>query len=134
MVYQFSDRVRNARNNVTETTIGPSPTLELRSGAVPANPAAANTGTVLATMVLPDDWRTAAVGGVSQLAGAWNDAAADATGTFGHFRIIGTGSIVDWQGTVSGPGGGGDIVMDSATVTVGQQVTIVSMALIEGNA
>lgn len=133
MAYQYSTSVRNAMIDAVETSIGASPTLELRTGAAPATCAAADSGTVLATMVLPADWMTAASAGAKALAGAWSDAAADATGTFGHFRIR-QGATTHWQGTVSGPGGGGDIVMDSATITAGQQVNIVSMALLAGGA
>jgi hypothetical protein len=133
MAYQFSVAVRNAQLDVIETTIGASPTLELRTGAPPATAATADSGTVLATMALPADWMAAASAGSKGLSGTWQDAAADATGTFGHFRIK-QGATTHWQGTVSGPGGGGDIVMDSATVTLGQQVSIVTMALTAGGA
>lgn len=133
MTVQFSTAVRNARLDVIETTIGASPTLELRTGAPPANPAAADSGTVLVTITLPADWMAAASGGTKALSGLWQDLTADATGTFGHYRIKQGGTCHE-QGTLSGPGGGGDIVMDSATVTAGQQVTIVSKTLTEGNA
>ena len=131
MAYQYSVAVRNAMIDAIETAIGASPTLELRTGAVPANCAAADSGTVLATIALPADWMTAAASGAKALAGAWSDVAADATGTFGHFRIK-QGATCHWQGTCGLAGS--DIVMDSATVTAGQQVSITSMALTAGGA
>jgi hypothetical protein len=133
MAYQYSVTVRNAMIDAIESTIGASPTMELRTGAPPATCATADSGTVLATLPLPADWMGAAAAGAKALAGSWQDAAADATGTFGHFRIK-QGATTHWQGTVSGPGGGGDIVMDSATVTLGQQVSMLSMALTAGGA
>lgn len=133
MAYQFSTTARNAQIDAIETAIGASPTLELRSGAVPATCATADSGTVLATITLPADWLTAAAAGAKGIAGTWQDLAADATGTFGHFRIK-QGATVHWQGTASGPGGGGDLVMDSATVTAGQQVSITTFALTAGGA
>lgn len=133
MAVQHSVTVRNARLAAIEATIGASPTLELRTGAPPANCATADSGTVLATITLPSDWYAAPSGGQVTLLGTWQDLTADATGTFGHYRIK-QGATCHEQGTVSGPGGGGDIVMDSATVTAGQQVSITSFTKTEGNA
>lgn len=133
MAYQYSVTVRNAMVDAIETTIGASPTLELRTGAPPATCATADSGTVLSTIALPADWMTAAAAGAKALQGAWSDPGADATGSFGHFRIK-QGATTHWQGTVTGPGGGGDIVMDSATVTVAQQVNIVTFGLTAGGA
>ena len=134
MAVQHSVAVRNARLDAIETVLGASPTLELRTGAPPASTAAADSGTVLATITLPADWAANASGGQKVLSGTWQDLAADATGTFGHYRLKASGGTCHEQGTVSGPGGGGDIVMDSATVTAGQQVSITSFTKTEGNA
>lgn len=131
MAYQFSTTARNAQIDAIETAIGASPTLELRTLAPPANCAAADVGVVLATIALPADWMTAASAGAKGLLGTWSDAAADASGTFGHFRIK-QGATTHWQGTCGLAGS--DLVMDSATVTAGQQVTVVSMALTAGGA
>jgi hypothetical protein len=133
MAVQHSVAVRNARLDAIETAIGTSPTLELRSGAQPASCAAADSGTVLATIALPSDWAAAASAGSKVLSGTWQDLTADATGTFGHYRLK-QGATCHEQGSVSGPGGGGDIVMDSATVTAGQQVSITTFTKTEGNA
>ncbi|TDG33950.1 hypothetical protein E2C05_01535 [Paracraurococcus ruber] len=84
---QFSPAVRNAALDAMETAAGTAPTLEIRSGGPPANTAAADTGTVLATMTLPSDWLAAASAGSKALLGTWQDPSADATGTAGHFRI-----------------------------------------------
>ena len=128
MAFQFSVAARNAQIDAIETAAGASPTLELRTGAPPATCATADSGTVLATMVLPADWMGAAVNGSKALLGTWQDLTADASGSFGHFRIK-QGVTTHIQGTASGPGGGGVIVMDSATVTAGQQVTVSAFTL-----
>jgi hypothetical protein len=133
MAYQFSTAVRNAQIDAIEATIGSSPILDLRSGLPPADCAAADSGTLLASMSLPADWMAAATSGTKTLLGSWSDLLANASGTFGHFRIR-QGGTVHWQGTASGPGGGGDIVMDSATVTGGQEVRVTAMTLIAGGA
>lgn len=138
MAYQFSTAMRNAMLDAGETAIGTAPTLEIRSGAVPANCAAADSGTLLASMVLPSDWMAAASGGSKALSGSWSDAAADATGTAGHFRIK-QGATCHWQGTVSQravDGGTGDLKLDQATagLVAGQSVTITAMTLDMGGA
>jgi hypothetical protein len=100
MGYQLSTAVRNARLDVIESTAGVSAILRIRTGAPPANCAAADTGTVLASMTLPADWMAAAAAGSKALSGTWQDASADATGTAGHFRIYdATGTTCHLQGT-----------------------------------
>src|SRR5688500_4220569 len=118
MALQFSVAVRNARLDVVESTIGVSPTLEIRSGAPPATCATADSGTVLATMTLPSDWMAAASAGAKALSGTWQDAAADAAGTAGHFRIKAAGTC-HLQGTVTATGGGGDMTLDNAVLAAG---------------
>jgi hypothetical protein len=135
MPLQYSVAVRNARLNVVESTISTSPILRIRTGSTPANCAAADTGTVLATLTLPSDWLAAASGGTKALAGTWSDSSADASGTVGHFRIYDSGDTTcHIQGTVTVTGGGGDMTVDSATVTAGQSFTVSSFTLTAGNA
>ena len=133
MAFQFSAAARNAALDAMETAIGTAPTLELRSGAAPANCAAAATGTVLATLVLPVDWLAAAAAGAKALSGSWQDTSADAAGTAAHFRIN-QGVTCHWQGTVTATGGGGDLTLDNAVLAVAQQVTITSFTLAAGGA
>jgi hypothetical protein len=100
MGYQLSTSVRNARLDTVESTIGVSAQLKVRTGTPPANCAAADTGTVLASMTLPADWMAAAAAGSKALSGTWQDASADATGTAGHFRIYDSaGTTCHVQGT-----------------------------------
>jgi hypothetical protein len=129
MAFQFSTDVRNAALDQIETTISTSPTLEIRSGSVPA----ASTGTVLATIVLPSDWLTAASGGSKTISGTWQDASADATGTAGHFRIS-QGATCHIQGSVTGTGGGGDMTLDNVSLATGQQFNITAFTITAGGA
>ncbi|MFN3487476.1 MAG: hypothetical protein ACK44W_18570, partial [Planctomycetota bacterium] len=123
MAFQFSTAARNAALDAIETAIGASPTLELRTGAPPANCAAADAGTLLASMSLPADFLAAASGGSKALAGVWQDLAADAAGTVGHFRIK-QGGTCHIQGTVTAAGGGGDMILDNPVLAVGQEVSV----------
>lgn len=133
MAFQFSVAARNALLDAIETAIGASPTLELRTGAAPANCGTADSGTVVATMALPADFFAAASAGAKALAGTWQDAAADAAGTVGHFRIK-QGGTCHIQGSVTISGGGGDMTLDNNVLTLGQQVTITAMTLTAGGA
>lgn len=133
MAFQFSVAARNAAIDAIETAIGTAPTLEIRSGSVPANAAAADSGTLLASMTLPSDWLAAASSGSKTLLGTWQDASADATGTAGHFRIK-VSSTCHIQGTVTATGGGGDMQLDNTSIASGQQVTITAFTLSAGGA
>lgn len=135
MAFQFSTTVRNAAADVIETTIGTAPTLEIRTGTVPANCAAADSGTVLATMTLPSDWLTPASGGAKTLSGTWQDPSADAPSQMnaGHFRIK-VGATCHIQGTITATGGGGDMTLDNVSINTGQQITVTAFTITVGGA
>lgn len=125
MTVQLSTTLRNAMANQWETIIGTSPILTIRSGSVPANCAAANAGTVLATVTLPSDWLNAASSGSVTINGTWTDSSADATGTAAHFRIHeSTATTCHEQGTVTATGGGGDLTVDTTSFVSGQPFTV----------
>lgn len=136
MAIQLAVSTRNARLDAIETDIGTSPILMMRTGAQPANCAAADTGTVLATLTLPSDWLAPAASGSKALSGTWSDASADASGTVAHFRIyVGpAGTVCKLQGSVTITGGGGDMTVDSVTFTAAQAFSITGFTLTDGNA
>lgn len=132
MTMQYSVAVRNARLDVVESTIGTSPVLEIRTGAPPVNCAAADSGTVLATVNLPSDWMLAASAGAKSKSGTWQDISADAAGTAAHFRVK-QGGTCHVQGTCTITGGGGDMILDNTNFAMGQVFTVVNFALTAGN-
>ena len=135
MAIQLSVAVRNARLDAIATAIGTSDCLKIRSGAAPANVAAAATGTVLATANLPSDWLAAASAGAKALSGTWQDTSADATGTAAHFEITASdGTTRHMQGTVTATGGGGDMTVDNVSFASGQAFSVTSFTLTDGNA
>jgi hypothetical protein len=130
---QLSVSTRNARLDAIETDAGTSAILKIRTGAQPANCAAADSGTVLATLNLPSDWMAAASGGVKSKSGTWQDASADAAGTAAHFRVYKSdGTTCILQGSVGQ--GSGDLSLDNTNVAVGQVVTVTQFDLTDGNA
>ena len=135
MAIQLSTDVRNARLDSIETEVGTSAVLRIRTGAPPANCAAARTGTILATLNLPSDWMAAASGGSKAKSGTWEDTSADDTGTAAHFEIMDNGlTTCHMQGTVTATGDGGDMELDNVSIASGQQVTITTFTLTDGNA
>lgn len=134
MALQYSTAIRNAQLDAVESTVGASAVLRMRTGAQPANVAAADSGTVLVTMDLPSDWMAAAASGVKALSGTWQDASADATGTAGHFRIYASdGTTAHIQGSITATSGGGDIEIDNTSIASGQSVTITSFSITAAN-
>lgn len=137
MAIQFNVATRNARLDTIESTNGASCSLEIRSGAQPATCATAGSGTVLATINLPADWLAAAASGAKAIAGTWQDASADATGTAAHFRIYNSQATKDnttcfLQGSFGTAAT--DMIGDSVSFTAGQQFTVTAFTLTDGNA
>lgn len=135
MALQYSVAVRNAKLDAVETAIGTSAVLKIRTGSPPANCAAADTGTVLATINLPSDYMAAASAGSKAKSGTWEDTSADNSGTAGHWRLYASdGTTCHAQGTVTASGGGGDMTVDSTSFTAGQDFTVTGFTLTAGNA
>ncbi|MEA3537596.1 MAG: hypothetical protein U9R73_00530 [Pseudomonadota bacterium] len=125
MAQQFSVAVRNAILNAMETTVGPSAVLKIFDGAKPANCAAADVGTVLATLNLPSDWMADAASGSKSKLGTWEDPSADATGSADYYRIYASDGVTcHQQGTVTATGGGGDLEVDDVNFVAAQAFTI----------
>lgn len=130
MALQFAVSTRDARLDAIESDIGASPTLEIRTGAPPASCAAADSGSLLATLSLPADFMAAASNGSKAKAGTWQ-VAASAAGTAGHFRIKASGGACKVQGTVGQ--GSGDMSVDNTNIANGQTVTITGFTLNDPN-
>jgi hypothetical protein len=78
-----------------------------------------------------------ASGGQKTLLGSWVDTSADNAGTAAHFRVYSSqatkdGSTCFMQGSVGQ--GSGDLSLDNATLTAGQQFSITAFTWTEGNA
>jgi len=133
MTIQMSTALRNARSAAIETTIGTAPKVQIRSGAQPANCAAADAGTLLAEFTLPSDWSTQ-TGGVLTFSGLPLSVTAAGSGTAAHYRIKDSaGTTCHSQGSVTATGGGGDMTVDNTAIASGQSVQITSWTITEGN-
>jgi hypothetical protein len=134
MSINFSTTVRNAELDSIETAIGTAPILAMCSGSKPANCAAGETGTRIATMTLPSDWMANAASGAKSKSGTWQDPSADNTGTLGYFRVYDSGGTTcHIQGTITLTGGGGDMTVDNTSVVAAQVITVTTFTLNAGN-
>jgi hypothetical protein len=131
MTIQLSVAVRNAMLNAIETAIGMTAVIKMRSGAAPANNAAADSGTVISTITCAADYMGDSTAGVKSFSNVpLTDNAADAAGTIGHYRVYSSdGTTCHMQGTVTLTGAGGDMTVDNNVVQTGQQFSITSWAM-----
>lgn len=134
MTIQLSTAARNGELDAIETAAGTGALARIYSGAVPANCAAAASGTLLAEWTLASDWMAAAASGAKTMNGLPVTVNASASGTAGHFRIYNSaGSTCHMQGTITTTGGGGDMTTASTTVTSGGPVNITGFTWTAGN-
>ena len=100
MAMQYGQAAIHARLDAIETSIGVSAKVQIRSGAAPATPATADSGTLLCEMTLPVDYLNAASAGTKTKLGTWSGTGA-AAGNAGHFRIKDSAATVTGiQGSV----------------------------------
>jgi hypothetical protein len=135
MAIQMSVALRNARLDAIETTLGTAAKIRIYSGAVPANCAAANSGTLLAEWTLASDWAPAASAGSKSMSGTPLATTGLAAGTAGHYRLTdNAGTTVHMQGTVTATGGGGDLTVDNTSIAASQAVNITGWTFTEPGA
>lgn len=134
---QYSVPVRNARLDAIESTIGTSAKLNIFSGSMPANCAAADSGTKLVDYDLGSDWMGAASGGTKILSSLPLSVAAvaGAPTNAGYFRIYATDETTcGVQGDITVTGGGGAMTLDNLSIATGQTVNITGFTITAGNA
>jgi hypothetical protein len=130
MALQFSTTLRNGMCSEFPTILGGSEKIKVFSGGVPTNCAAADTGTLIVEFDLASsgDWGSPSSGAIS-LAGLTLSATAVASLTAGYFRMYDSSAGCHVQGTVTATGGGGDMQMNSTSITSGQTVNLTGFTL-----
>lgn len=126
MAFRLATSARNAAANgiVGLLDAGPAAgTIEVRTGAQPATPNTAATGTLLVTFTLSDPAFGAAANGVATAA-AIAAATGVAAGTAGWFRGLDSTGAAVVDGSVTATGGGGDMTMNTTTISVGLTVNV----------
>jgi len=104
---------------------GGAGSVEIRTGSQPATANDAATGTLLATLTLPNPAFGASSAGVAT-ANAISAVAASATGTAGWFRAKSGGAATVLDGSATATGGGGDMQLNSTSLVSGVNVQITS--------
>lgn len=135
MAIQLSTAVRNARLDAIETAVGVSAKLQMYTGSMPANCAAAATGTKILEDTLASDWAANAAGGSKSFNGTpIAGTGIGGGGTAGYFRIVDSaGTTCHMQGTITATGGGGDMTVDNTSIANGQTVNVTAFTLTDGN-
>lgn len=118
----------SARNAAVDAVVdlldaGGAGSIEIRTGAKPAAPGDAATGTLLATLTLPATAFGSSVGGTANL-NAVAAVNAAASGDAGYFRAKSGAGTAIFDGTVGTAGA--DLNLNSVTITAGGQVSITS--------
>lgn len=127
--------LRNARADAINTAFNAGAgacLIRIYDGTRPATGGAATT--LLAELTCSDPAAAAASGGVLTLSAVTADASANATGTASWFRMVDSTAGFVLDGNVTITGGGGDMTLDSLSITIGQQVSLTSGTFTEGNA
>lgn len=123
MAIQMSVALRNARLDAIETVLGTAAKIRIYTGSVPANCAAAATGTLLAEWTLASDWAPAASAGSKSMSGTPLATTGLAAGTAGYYRLVdNAGTTTHMQGTVGTSGT--DLIVDNTSIAVSQAVNI----------
>jgi hypothetical protein len=122
MIQKLSTTLANQLANFVAATFNDG-FLDLYSGSIGSTPEDTSKGTLLVTMKLPMAAFGTAVNGVLTLAGQWFGTCVVAgTVTWGRFRDNGNTTYL--VVTVTGTGGGGEIVMANPSVLLGQVVEV----------
>lgn len=111
------------------TAAGGSALLRIYDGTIPANVAAAITGTLLAELTCNATFAPGASGGVLTLNAITADSSANNTGTASHFRILTSGATAVLQGTVTVTGGGGDLTLNTTSIVAGGTVSVTTRTI-----
>lgn len=133
MAIQLSVLGRNARLDAIEVEAGTDAILKLRTGAQPADCAAADSGTVLCSITCPADYWATAASGSKVKAGTWQGTAIGGGGTIAHFRLYkSNGTTCVMQGSCGI--GAGDLQLDNTVVVDGQTIIVTLFTITDANA
>jgi hypothetical protein len=126
---QLSVAAANARLDQIEAVIG-GPTIQLRTGAPPADCAAAATGSLITEIFGVPNWLEDASGGTKVMrSDVYIANYSMMPGVIGYFRILDGGGVCHMQGTASLPGGGGDMIMENVNVMPDQEVRVLAVTI-----
>lgn len=131
MTTRLSVAVRNSMANSIWTAVDAGPaagTIKIYTGSQPATPDTAASGTLLATVTLPDpSFATASSGTITG-----NDPAAVnpvASGTAGWFRVADSTGAAVYDGAVTVTGSGGELQLSNTAIGPGINVDVTALSV-----
>lgn len=125
MPIQQSATTRNRFRDAFSTAFPVGTTIDFRTGA-PAGVGGAAGGSSLAVITLPTTPYTTGTGTLTKN-GTWSTTAT-AAGTIGHYRMT-NGTDIE-EGTVTATGGGGDMTVDTVTISaIGQPIEVTTFSV-----
>lgn len=128
MATQYSVAARTSQMSQLNTTIGINAQIVVYTGAVPANVGAAPTGTLLVQFAGNATAFGSAAAAVLTAA-AVASVNAVAAGVAGYYRINTSAGVAVTQGTITGTGGGGDMVLTNTNVANAQACSLTSLTI-----
>jgi len=129
MPTRFATATRDASCNAVVDLIdvgAGTATVKIYSGAQPATPNTAPTGTLLATFNLPNPAYGASSTGTATLLGVPLSTSGLASGDAGWFRVADRNGNAVFDGTVTAPGAGGQMEISPINIGVGAAVILSS--------
>lgn len=135
MALSFTSTLRNNRADEITNALGNGALLRIYGGSVPLDVSASlGSATLLAELTCGTPFASSAAGGALVLNAITQDSSANATGTASFFRLATSGGSAVIQGTVTATGGGGDLTLNTTSISSGAAVSITSFTIVEGNA
>lgn len=133
MVIRLPTASRNAAvaavANLVDADVGAG-TIQIRSGPQPATGNDAASGTLLATVTLADPaWSGPVVGVMTLDTTPVLSTVGVAAATAGWFRMLDNSGDSIMDGSVTGTGGGGDLELNTTTISIGLTVEITAGTL-----
>ena len=120
---------RNAAVNAITALLNSGGTVQIRSGAQPANADTAASGTLLGTLTLSATAFGSAASGTATANTITGDSSADATGTAGWFRALTSGAAAVIDGSITATGGGGDMQLDSVSIVASGTINVTAWTI-----
>ena len=130
---QYGVELRTAQMHAFIAAVGPTPFLEMRTGAMPLNCAMADSGRLLAEFALPEEWAVAEGAALKQTGEIWR-AITISEGTAGYWRLKAMSGVVHAQGTVGSTGSGAALELDDPYLDPECVVTLQAFVISAGNA
>ena len=128
MATQYSVAARTSQMSQLNTTIGINAQIIIYSGAAPANVGTAPTGTLLVQFAGNATAFGSAASGVLT-ASAVAGVNATAAGVAGYYRINTSAGVAVTQGTITGTGGGGDMILTNTNIAAAQACNFTSFTI-----